>query len=345
MAIVLMILGALSACAGVAAIAYGIPIKEFSLGNTLILSGTTAAVGGVLIAAVGLAIRQLREIADGLASRPGPMIGSTMARADLPAPLAQAMRPAGATHAPGRVAFPTRPKPDAGNRKTDATVDNKPETMGAPLPLDPPAPPFARAPDEERPAPIIPPPLEEIVPEPLRAEPLRADMPFGDDLVAALEPELRTGATIETDQALQRRREAAWQDAHDVAHDVAHDDVHAAADTPAVEPALDARHEGQDGFDSIWDRDRPASSAPAEPRAEAPEFIRRIKSPTAPEPRLETPHEPRSEPRSAPILKSGVVDGMGYTLYVDGSIEAELPQGTVRFASIAELREHLEKNG
>ena len=43
------------------------------------------------------------------------------------------------------------------------------------------------------------------------------------------------------------------------------------------------------------------------------------------------------------ILKSGVVDGMGYTLYVDGSIEAELPQGTLRFASINELRGHLEK--
>jgi hypothetical protein len=44
------------------------------------------------------------------------------------------------------------------------------------------------------------------------------------------------------------------------------------------------------------------------------------------------------------ILKSGVVDGMAYTLYVDGSIEAELPQGTLRFASINELRDHLAKN-
>ena len=44
------------------------------------------------------------------------------------------------------------------------------------------------------------------------------------------------------------------------------------------------------------------------------------------------------------ILKSGVVDGMGYTLYVDGSIEAELPQGTLRFASINDLRGHLAKN-
>jgi hypothetical protein len=54
--------------------------------------------------------------------------------------------------------------------------------------------------------------------------------------------------------------------------------------------------------------------------------------------------EPAEPPRAAvAILKSGVVDGMGYTLYVDGSIEAELPQGTLRFASINELRSHLEK--
>ena len=45
------------------------------------------------------------------------------------------------------------------------------------------------------------------------------------------------------------------------------------------------------------------------------------------------------------ILKSGVVDGMAYTLYADGSIEAQLPQGTVRFGSIAELRAHIESNG
>jgi hypothetical protein len=47
---------------------------------------------------------------------------------------------------------------------------------------------------------------------------------------------------------------------------------------------------------------------------------------------------------SAAILKSGVVDGMAYTLYADGSIEAQLPQGTVRFGSITELRAHIESN-
>lgn len=50
------------------------------------------------------------------------------------------------------------------------------------------------------------------------------------------------------------------------------------------------------------------------------------------------------ESRSPAILKSGVVDGMAYTLYSDGSIEAKLPQGTVRFGSIAELRSHIENS-
>jgi hypothetical protein len=48
-------------------------------------------------------------------------------------------------------------------------------------------------------------------------------------------------------------------------------------------------------------------------------------------------------PESISILKSGVVDGMAYTLYSDGSIEAQLPQGTLRFGSIAELRTHIEQ--
>jgi hypothetical protein len=57
------------------------------------------------------------------------------------------------------------------------------------------------------------------------------------------------------------------------------------------------------------------------------------------------PEPPALEPPpSATILKSGVVDGMAYTLYTDGSIEAKLPQGTVRFGSVAELRAHIESN-
>jgi hypothetical protein len=44
------------------------------------------------------------------------------------------------------------------------------------------------------------------------------------------------------------------------------------------------------------------------------------------------------------VLKSGVVEGMAYTLYSDGSIEAQLPQGTLRFGSIGALRSHIENS-
>jgi hypothetical protein len=53
--------------------------------------------------------------------------------------------------------------------------------------------------------------------------------------------------------------------------------------------------------------------------------------------------ETADAPYAVSILKSGVVDGMAYTLYSDGSIEAELPSGTIRFESINDLRMHLEK--
>ncbi|MDP1584017.1 MAG: DUF308 domain-containing protein [Bradyrhizobium sp.] len=48
------------------------------------------------------------------------------------------------------------------------------------------------------------------------------------------------------------------------------------------------------------------------------------------------------DPGQVTVLKSGVVDGMAYSLYSDGSIEAQMPEGMMRFASIDELRSHLD---
>jgi len=84
-------------------------------------------------------------------------------------------------------------------------------------------------------------------------------------------------------------------------------------------------------FDTMWPAD---THTPKRPLAEEPEPEAKPEPVPAPEP----PGEPVA------ILKSGVVDGMAYTLYVDGSIEAELPHGTLRFASINELRDHLAKS-
>jgi hypothetical protein len=50
-----------------------------------------------------------------------------------------------------------------------------------------------------------------------------------------------------------------------------------------------------------------------------------------------------AEQTAVTVLKSGVVDGMAYSLYSDGSIEAQMPEGMMRFASIDELRAHLDQ--
>jgi len=51
----------------------------------------------------------------------------------------------------------------------------------------------------------------------------------------------------------------------------------------------------------------------------------------------------RDDKPQVTVLKSGVVDGMAYSLYSDGSIEAQMPEGMMRFASIDELRAHLDQ--
>jgi hypothetical protein len=53
---------------------------------------------------------------------------------------------------------------------------------------------------------------------------------------------------------------------------------------------------------------------------------------------------PESAAAAVSVLKSGVVNGMPYTLYSDGSIEAQLPEGTLHFGSITELRNHIEQS-
>jgi hypothetical protein len=96
-------------------------------------------------------------------------------------------------------------------------------------------------------------------------------------------------------------------------------------------------------FDKVWPQpgsrqpDARAAEDDAEPlpSGDARTPIQRPPPDAAPEP---------DEFRPPAILKSGVVDGMAYTLYADGSIEAQLPQGTVRFGSIAELRAHIDNN-
>jgi hypothetical protein len=113
---------------------------------------------------------------------------------------------------------------------------------------------------------------------------------------------------------------------------------------PLAEPRLGERPRGP-ALDPI----PPARGdlPPVEPRR--PRFP--LDRPQAPETNrpLERAPEPRN-PRgnsdtSNTVVRSGIIHGMAYTLYADGSIEAELPIGTVRFASIEELQDHVSRTG
>ncbi len=67
MPVLLFGIGVFAVVAGLVMIGFGIPINEFSFGNTLISAGTTASIGGLIIIAVGVAVGQLRRIAGMLA--------------------------------------------------------------------------------------------------------------------------------------------------------------------------------------------------------------------------------------------------------------------------------------
>jgi hypothetical protein len=90
-------------------------------------------------------------------------------------------------------------------------------------------------------------------------------------------------------------------------------------------------------FEAIWSGEPIATTTRAAPR-EAP---RELVVASATVTHVEVAEPPPPEPTGPTIFKSGVIDGMAYTLYTDGSIEAELAHGTVKFASIDELRAYL----
>jgi hypothetical protein len=129
----------------------------------------------------------------------------------------------------------------------------------------------------------------------------------------------------------------------------------AAPSQPASQPALSGRPPTRQQqpknsiFDSLWPKSQrsapeirttPVAQAAAPPPAPPPPA--EMAAPLPPPP----PSAPAPHPAaSVSILKSGVVEGMAYTLYSDGSIEAQLPGGTLRFGSITELRNHIEQNG
>jgi len=105
---------------------------------------------------------------------------------------------------------------------------------------------------------------------------------------------------------------------------------------PAAPPPPEPVEAQPASFDDAWpksERPRPGDVEPQRRGPRTPSTFNEANGATA-----------RNEDQPAvKVLKSGVVDGMAYSLYSDGSIEAQMPEGMMRFASIDELRSHLDQ--
>jgi hypothetical protein len=112
------------------------------------------------------------------------------------------------------------------------------------------------------------------------------------------------------------------------------------AEAPAIPPLEESNPPPPASFEDAW---------PRPDRARTPDVPRRgaraplsFTEPGAGADQI-APAERSEDQPEIRVLKSGVVDGMAYSLYSDGSIEAQMPEGMMRFASIDELRAHLDQ--
>jgi hypothetical protein len=273
----------------------------------------TALVGGLVVIALSIATRQLMRIA-ALLTRGQPM----------PRRGGEGFDQTGSEGSgPARMPFPPRPMPDH---------QRGPETRFAP-------PPPAGAPGD---------PIFERLrnapqpPAPPRFEGRMIETPVVSDEEAPLSPlpprVPRTTVEQSTQEDSVLARVLRGNDARNTAREP--EKARNGATTPA--PASPRA-----SFNDVWP-EGPREELKADPFTPRKDSSARQPAPPALRPNSDSLRDAIMREDQAhetvSILKSGVVDGMAYTLYTDGSIEAELAQGVVRFGSIEELRNHLEKS-
>jgi hypothetical protein len=276
------------------AIWVGVPVKEFSFGNTMILAGVVAICGGLILIGLALVVRELRKIA----RRLEPM-ESTMAQRDL----ADLPLPAGSI----------------------AGAAQRGRDVGLPPPRRPPA-------REERDVAMPPAPA----PPPWREDAAAQDRIRSD---AAHPPLPETSAPAVPVQAppeppAKVRRNLFFSSSRRDRETTARSEPAVSASVPKPPTEVTGTPSPHPSFTNAWPRTE-------RERSPAETLQRR---PAAPAPLSQAEPEAPNLPSSAvTVVKSGVVDGMAYSLYSDGSIEAQMPEGMMRFASIDELRKHLDQ--
>jgi hypothetical protein len=303
MATILSLLGIAVTAAGVAAIGFGIPINEFTLGTTLIVAGVSAFTGGLVLIGLATVVAELGRLREAIRARPIARSAARSADAQelaqtAPVTLATLGLMAGARPAQAASPRATSEAPQVRSVESHAAVDaSRAESAEPSIVADEEevtlSPSGASLPQTHRPRALEPAPSEPKVSPEDRA---------GGAAVEALKASrldflFRSKPTRPASQ--RENFDAAW-------------------------PVAGKRPETESSPALKGDQDQSDHTATAEDRRPQ--------------------EESREQTHAAAILKSGVVDGMAYTLYADGSIEAKLPHGTVKFGSIAELRAHIETN-
>jgi hypothetical protein len=358
MSVTLLILGIVVAAAGIATIGFGSTISEFSLGTTSIIAGTTALTGGLILIGLSAVVTELGRVAEALRARAAPRPVARPAEAAEPvAPAIAApaiVTPAIATPAIAAPAVAAAPAVPANGRPPQPKMPMPPR-------------PRPEAPARE------PRPVEQPYPAPsavevsaaaierLRSSIPRTERSRAEHSVVADDDEVPLSPNGAGHHPAQQSRPASAEPTPPEPRAGADERGAAPAEAPKgsrldflfrAKPAARPAPQSEN-FDAFWPADgRPGRTAGAEPQPRADERYTDY-APAQPSlmqaPLVQAPsvQDRRAEPaqvESAAILKSGIVDGMAYTLYSDGSIEAKLPHGTVRFGSIGELRAHIESN-
>ncbi len=284
MVLALLIGGIGAVAAGLLAILFGIPVKEFSFGNTLIVVGAVGVCTGMILLGLAAVVSELRIIV----RRLGPVVpAETRVRPILPRGVLAAGRPA------------EEEAPVFGGVSESAEA----EPAVPPLPWQ-----------EQRPRAGAPPETEGAASPGAAAEPRqRRNLLFAST------------SRKERERAQARAGEALPPDQRPAP---------AAPPQPSQAPPAT--------FEDAWPK--PERRAPELPPLRSPRTpSTAVESGPATPPERKPPAAPGEGRPAVTVLKSGVVDGMAYSLYSDGSIEAQLPEGMMRFASIDELRAHLEQ--
>jgi hypothetical protein len=328
MSVILSLLGIVVAAVGIAAIGFGIPINEFTLGTTLIVAGVSALTGGLILIGLAAVVAELGRLAEAVRTRIAVRPGAR------PAEAPEVVEPAAST-----TAVPPPPMVAIGARSPQ-TASRRPRAE-APVSEARPHEPAAELPEVDVSAPAV---------ERLRASIPRAERSTNEPSILAHDEEVPLSPNGAT--PLQTRSPGV--EAAPPEPKISADDRAGGAAVEALKASrLDflfrskpTRPASQrENFDAVWPTDaRAAKRTESEPATAVEADQRQADQAASVQDRRPEP-APLDEPRgAATILKSGVVDGMAYTLYTDGSIEAKLPDGTVRFGSIAELRAHIERN-